>query len=232
MFCSQCGSQLTSDAKYCHVCGVTKGVTDAEEDSFRLSQPEHSRKRVQSTPVALSFDEYRERKGKERRSRFMPKKAKNEHGEKLNLVTIQIGLIRLKDGELKAVRGSNLPVKVLPTIGADELLKKGAEKMVKFNSDLNLCSPSSFTLLYPDRTEVKYLPGTTEPFTLQRYKEELGKGYGRITLFLCRTVAILDSLFLKSYYSDLSDSDTELPSYEEVRTVTIQLWLIILPFNF
>ena len=39
------------------------------------------------------------------------------------------------------------------------MFRKGSEKMVKFNSDLSLYGPSSFTLLYPDRTEVKYLPG-------------------------------------------------------------------------
>lgn len=28
-------------------------------------------------------------------------------------------------------------------------------------------------------------PGTKEPFTLEKYKEDLGKTYTRITLFLC-----------------------------------------------
>ena len=97
------------------------------------------------------------------------KKAKKESG--VNEVSIHIGFIRLKDGELKVIRGSSLPLKVLPSIGAEELLRKGAEKMVKFNSDLSLIyEPSNFTLLYPDKTEVKYLPGGTKPFTLQRYR--------------------------------------------------------------
>lgn len=85
---------------------------------------------------------------------------------------------------------------------------------MKFNSDLSLYGATSFALLYPDRTEVKCLPGGTEPFTLQRYKEELGKSYNRITLYLCKKTAILDALFLKSYNSDESDAD--LPAYEEV----------------
>lgn len=61
------------------------------------------------------------------------KKAKKENSE--NEVTIRIGLMRLKDVELKVIRGSTLPLKV------------------------------------------KCLPGGTEPFTLQRYKDELGKSY-------------------------------------------------------
>ena len=110
-------------------------------------------------------------KGKnEARGLLVNKKVKKENSE--NEVTIQIGLIRLKDGQLKAIRGSSLPLKVFPSIGVEELLRKGAEKMVKFNSDLSLYGASSFTLLYPDRTEVQCLPGGTELFTLQRYKEE------------------------------------------------------------
>ena len=61
---------------------------------------------------------------------------------------------------------------------------------------------------------MKCLPGGMEPFTLQRYKEELGKDYGRITIYLCKTTAIVDSMFLKSYYSN--ESDVDLPTYKEV----------------
>ena len=214
MFCSGCGSRFITDAKFCHVCGLTKGVKD--QDPFCVGQLElqsSERKRPQSTP--LTFDEYRERKGKERGPRFVSKstkKSKKENSE--NEVTIQIGLIRLKDGELKVIRGSTLPLKVFPSIGAEELLRKGAEKMVKFNSDLSLCGASSFTLLYPDRSEVKSLPGGTEPFTLQRYKEELGKAYGRIIFYLCKKTAIMDAMFLQSFNSD--ESDVDLPTYEEV----------------
>ena len=40
-------------------------------------------------------------------------------------------------------------------------------------------------LSIPDGSEVSTLPGTKEPFTLEKYKEDLGKTYTRITLFLC-----------------------------------------------
>jgi len=101
------------------------------------------------------------------------KKAKKENSE--SEVTIHSGLIRLKDGELKVIRGSTLPLKVLPSIGAEELLRKGTEKIVKFNSDLSLYGATSFALLYPDRTEVKCLQGGMEPFTLRRgTKRNLG----------------------------------------------------------
>ena len=120
MFCAGCGARFIADARFCEVCGLTKGVKD--EDN-----------------TILTFDDYRDRKRKERSSRFVSKsvkKVKKENSE--NEVTIQIGLIRLKDGQLKAIRESSLPLKVFPSIGAEELLRKGAEKMVKFNSDLSL----------------------------------------------------------------------------------------------
>ena len=170
MFCSRCGSQLAKAAKFCQVCGITISVKEEDLSCVAQLEVEPSERKRHQTAL-LTFEEYRERKGKERTSRFVSKsskKAKKESGE--NEVSIHIGFIRLKDGELKVIRGSSLPLKVLPSIGAEELLRKGAEKMVKFNSDLSLYEPSNFTLLYPDKTEVKYLPGGTEPFTLQRYR--------------------------------------------------------------
>ncbi|PFX13154.1 hypothetical protein AWC38_SpisGene22790 [Stylophora pistillata] len=214
MFCLGCSSRLLTAAKFCHGCRLAIGVKD--DDSLSIAELEMEsleRKRHQSTP--LTFVEYRARKGKERSSRFdsrkSVKKAKKENSE--SEVTIHIGLIRLQDGELKVIRGSTLPLKVLPSIGAEELLRRGNEKIVKFNSDLSLYGARSFALMYPDITKVKCPPGVTEPFTQQRYKEELGKSYNRTTLDLCKKTAIIDALFMNSYNSDESDSD--FPTYEE-----------------
>ena len=43
-----------------------------------------------------------------------------------------------------------------------------------------------YCLLYPDKTKAELLPGSEEPFTLQRYKEEIGKPYSKIVSYLCR----------------------------------------------
>ena len=93
-------------------------------------------------------------------------KMENSEGE---IIIHDIGL--LKDEELKVVRGSTLALMVLPLIGAEEFLRK-PKRLPKFNSDLSIYGATSFALLYPHRTEVKRLPGGTQPFTLQRYKEE------------------------------------------------------------
>ena len=41
-------------------------------------------------------------------------------------------------------------------------------------------------MLYPDLTLVCMIPGTQKPFTLKEYKDELGKPYERITLYICK----------------------------------------------
>ena len=42
-----------------------------------------------------------------------------------------------------------------------------------------------YQLCYPDGSDVVTLPGSEEVFTLEKYKEDLGKSYQRIALFLC-----------------------------------------------
>ena len=82
MFCSGCGSRLLTAAKFCHSCGLTTGVKD--DDSLCVAELEmesSERKRHQSTP--LTFDEYREKKGKERSSRFVSSKSVKK-GKKVN----------------------------------------------------------------------------------------------------------------------------------------------------
>ena len=70
MFCSGCGSRLLTAAKFCHGCGLTTGVKDDDSVSVaELEMESTERKRHQSTP--LTFEEYREKKGKERSSRFV-----------------------------------------------------------------------------------------------------------------------------------------------------------------
>ena len=114
----------------------------------------------------MSFQEYRKRKEQERSSRFKSKgkQAKVETKKKDKTpsgVTINIGLRKFRDDDLKFVRGSSLPLIVRPSIGAEELLKKAAEKIVKFNRELT-GGVFVFTLLYPDRTKVVTLPAGLE----------------------------------------------------------------------
>lgn len=228
MFCIQCGSSLIVNAKFCHVCGQTSSpvvggipVSVSETVSVENTVASTTPKATTTTPnatsqsqtVPVSFEEYRRRKETERSSRFKPKakKAKIETKGKEckdktpSEVTISIGLRKLRDDDLKFVRGSSLPLTVRPSIGAEELLKKAAEKIVKFNSGLT-GGLLGFTLLYPDRTKVNKLPGSSESFTLEKYKREIGKIYSRLTFHVCKTEDYLEFLCKPSYCSD-SDPD-------------------------
>ena len=64
------------------------------------------------------------------------------------------------------------------------------------------------TLVYPDRTEVKNLPGSTESFILKKYKEELGKPYSRIYFYLTKTSDFL-KFMLDEAYSPLEDEEDD-----------------------
>ncbi|XP_033111382.1 uncharacterized protein LOC117112418 [Anneissia japonica] len=70
-------------------------------------------------------------------------------------------------------------------------------------------------LLYPDKSEVHFLPGSEdEIFSLQRYKEELGKTYQRISLYVC-----LKTDYNKSVFQDLlSDNESDFECKEELDT--------------
>ena len=214
MFCTDCGTKITS-GRFCSGCGkaLSGSMEDLTSNTGKRSAPNASPSSSSSAVGIgarsnLSFDAFRERKEKERSSQFTKKPKCLSSKKEQNLeVTIQIGLMKFRDGELKSVRGSNLPLKVSSAIGKDELLQKGAEKMIKFNKDL--CSnPEAFTLLYPDRSSVDCLPGSEEIFSLQKYKEELGKPYQRITLYLCLTTEYHELMFQELFSG--GESDIEL----------------------
>ena len=59
-----------------------------------------------------------------------------------------------KYGVLRIARGSCLPLKISPSVGAEELLAKAREKIVRFNQNV-FATHDMVTLVYPDRTEVK-----------------------------------------------------------------------------
>ncbi|XP_053272707.1 G2/M phase-specific E3 ubiquitin-protein ligase-like [Pleuronectes platessa] len=63
-----------------------------------------------------------------------------------------------------------------------------------------------YVLLYPDGSQVKNIPGTDTPFTIEKYKEAIGKPYQRLTLYIC-TLEVM---------SHRNDSDSEDEADDEV----------------
>ena len=74
----------------------------------------------------------------------------------------------------------------LPSVDYVTLLRLAKEKWKIFSSN-TYDEYQVYHLLYEDGSHAIWVPGTDrkEKFTLKRYKEEIGKDYKRITMFLC-----------------------------------------------
>lgn len=63
------------------------------------------------------------------------------------------------------------------------------------------------------------IPGTQEPFTLKKYKQEIDKPYSRITFFLCSSSEYMDSVF-GGCDNGPDSTDDELPVYDTLTTAS------------
>lgn len=88
----------------------------------------------------------------------------------------------VKGGGIKPQRGRTLSLLTHPDVTAPYLLDQALKKMRDFDQNLD---DGPFILLYPDGSEVVNIPGTQIPFVLKKYKEEIGKSYQRITIYIC-----------------------------------------------
>ena len=79
------------------------------------------------------------------------------------------------------IRGERLPVKLMSTATARDILEAAKKKHVAYNKRFRA---GEYRLVYKDGSDVDVIPGTDEPFSLRRYKKESGFGYARINLFL------------------------------------------------
>lgn len=102
----------------------------------------------------------------------------------LSLIQMRIGLLQLRKGKLTKVRGptGSVVVHLQCTATAAEVLAAAVEKLYYCNSDLEV---TTYKLLYPDGKLVTFIPGGSLEFTVQRYKEFMGKQYRELMLYLC-----------------------------------------------
>ena len=78
-------------------------------------------------------------------------------------------------------------------------------------------NPEEYCLLYPDKTCIDKLPGMEEDFTVERFKEERGKHYDRITLYLCK---IMD--FGNNMTGELAKVLGDVASEDEIEDIIIE----------
>jgi hypothetical protein len=133
------------------------------------------------------------KKEQDRQSRFEPKNKKfkpnsSRGKEKECEVSINIGYMKVdNDGNLKRCRGKTPPIEVLPSAGRSEILEKAVRKHA--NHDKNILGELEHVLLNADGNQIEKIPGTEKEFLLRDYREELGKSYNRLTLFIALSSA-------------------------------------------
>ena len=224
MFCSQCGKSFVRNTKLCHNCGNScSGSASSLTSAVPLSQQQGtvdtSSSNTQSTQRPLTFAQFRAQKECDRNKHFKGKSVKRLKAQdtsgKSSDVKINIGIMTKREDTLVIKRGVALPLTVLTAVNYNVLLKKSVEKHHRFNKDLvKHDSETFYHLLYNDKKRATMLPGSDEPFTLKRYKEEIDKAYSRISLYLCTV-----SDYMSSIFNDLlhSDSDSEFDESDGIQ---------------
>ena len=218
-FCSGCGAEYVANAKFCHNCGdevsqqhraTVNTETTPTTSGARINSLNTNKGRISTPGTAstsgynsnpLSFGAYRMRKEEDRSSNFKskgpkPKKVKTQDTIKATVdVKVNVGIMVFRDGKLIPKRNTSLPLIVNDLIGQEELLNKAVDKQSRFNSVLISNEPRLYKLLFGNHArvqEVRTIPGSDEPFTLRRYKEEIGKPYSKISFFLCSLADYLE----------------------------------------
>lgn len=197
MFCSRCGTKSSSEfAKFCSKCGCPLKNDSADKEKTPASS-------------TCGFMEFKRRKEEERRSKE-PKGKRPKLNPKPKAeqeVEIKVGVMRY-DGILKKCRGKLLPVTTKPLATAKQIKEKAIRKHV--DHDKSMHEKFEYVLLYPDGSEVIYLPGTQDAFCLEKYKNEIkgkGKSFSQVTLYLCTKT---DFLFSEAPTFDIDESDDEV----------------------
>lgn len=177
MFCANCGAVLKHCSKFCHVCGqkVENDVVSGNETD-------------KGGTKCLSFKSYAAKKSEERSTHFRSsgsKKKGQKRKEEDPFALINVGVMRFISPDVTIpIRGKTLPLKVKKDSSYSEVF---ADALVKREAHDKAFDPkTSWKLVYPDGQLALTLPGQPEDeFTLRKYKEDLGKPYNRITLYLC-----------------------------------------------
>lgn len=129
MFCPFCGIFQHSLTAFCCSCGK-------DIQFLRPSNQTASSEGKTETSAVESFQNFQVLKEKERQLFF--KRKKTQHREKN--VKISVALMHLKEGTLKHVRGSVIPLEVNPGVDAEQLHTAAVQKMKNFNKQLGSAS--------------------------------------------------------------------------------------------
>ena len=164
------------------------------------------------------MDAYRREKGSQWKARVTSSSGKGKKQNKASDVVISIGLMEWHDRDikLKSKRGRRIALRVTPSESYSSILIKAVTKWQEFHQDLYK-EDEHYILVYESGQEAFYLPGSAlEQFSLQRYREEIGKDYKRVVLYLC---TISDQKYHERKFTDFTDDSIETNDEVEGDTV-------------
>ena len=136
-----------------------------------------------------SLSAYRKWKGRQWKERV----GKTTAIEKEEEVAVGIGLMEFHENEsrLKPVRGKRVMLRISNKAPYSVVRTQAEAKFKAYHS--NHYREMECLLLYESGKQAQFLPGTTEFFNLKRYKEEIGKDYKSIVLYLCTNEDLIAS---------------------------------------
>ena len=83
-------------------------------------------------------------------------------------------------------KGSLLPLDVKKSDSSFAVKSLGMDKQLAHNKQLRDCGDFECVLLYPDLDLVNNIQRTSDPFTVEGYREAIGSPYNRVNLYLCK----------------------------------------------
>lgn len=93
--------------------------------------------------------------------------------------------VSVMDYRLKPVRSfTRLPITVNSEANSSDILLRAITKLEAHDQKFLTNHPPPHTLLYPDGKVVNKLPENDSAFWLDKYKEQAGKDYSRITFYV------------------------------------------------
>ena len=88
----------------------------------------------------------------------------------------------MKESKQKPVRGTRVMLRTSKRAPYADICTQAEAKFTAFHSNCYK-GGEEYRLLYESGKDAQFLPGTTEFFSLKRYKDEIGKDYKSIVLY-------------------------------------------------
>lgn len=172
--CQSCGLEVSETFKFCPKCGNTLTEINSKASKHRRA--------------CDTFEKFKAKKSQQRATFFRGKTKTT--AQKVKDVLISIGVMKYdryctnSSSAYTPVRGKSLPLKINMDANYAQFLTAALMKRKAYDQSFN--EKLDWGIVYPDGQIASSLTGQPDrPFCLRAYKEDLGKNYSRIVLYIC-----------------------------------------------